>query len=31
VEFLQATMAGKEMKKFLLDAKDGKFIHRIEP
>jgi len=30
VEFLRATMEGKEMKKFILDAEDGKFIHRIE-
>ena len=30
VEFLRATMEGKTMKKFVLDAKNGKFIHRIE-
>lgn len=30
VAFLQATMNGKEMKKFILDAEDGKFIHHIE-
>ena len=30
VAFLQATMDGKEMKKFILDAENGKFIHRIE-
>lgn len=28
--FLQAAMDGKEMKKFILDAENGKFIHRIE-
>ena len=30
VEFLRATMEGKEMKKVILDAEDGKFVHRIE-
>jgi len=30
VAFLQATMDGKVMKKFILDAENGKFIHRIE-
>ena len=30
VAFLQATMDGKEMKKFTLDVENGKFIHRIE-
>ena len=30
VAFLQATIDGKAMKKFTIDAENGKFIHRIE-
>ena len=30
VAFLQATIEGKTMKKFTLDAENGKFVHHIE-